>query len=128
MKDILGKVKIMVSEGSSYIILVLMAGFCKFLKFRKDQVVASCPLAERTHKIVNLLAAINTENHISHLFVAEFHYLIVQQNAVGSKGKTEFLIVEFLLLTAVCNQVLYNLPVHKRLAAKEIHLQIVSGT
>jgi len=127
MKNILGEIKIMMSEGSSYIILVLVTGLCKFLKLRKDQIIASCPFAEWAHKIVNFLTAINTEDHISHLFVAEFHYLIVQQNTVGSKGKTEFFIVDFLLLTAVCYQVLNNLPVHKRLAAKEIHLQIVSG-
>ena len=127
MKNILGEIKIMMSEGSSYIILVLVTGLCKFLKLRKNQIIASCPFAEWAHKIVNFLTAINTEDHISHLFVAEFHYLIVQQNTVGSKGKTEFFIVDFLLLTAVCYQVLNNLPVHKRLAAKEIHLQIVSG-
>ena len=32
--------------------------------------------------------------------------------------------MDLLLLSSVCHQVFYNLPVHQRLPAKEIHFQI----
>ena len=35
--------------------------------------------------------------------------------------------MKFLLFSSVFHKILYNLPVHKRLAAKEIHFQILSG-
>ncbi len=76
----------MMSEASSYIILVLIAGLCKFLELRKDQIVASGSFAEWAHKIMYFLTAINTEAHISHFLITEFHYFIIQQNAVGGKG------------------------------------------
>ena len=117
----------MMSKGSSYIILVLISGFCKLLELRHNKIIAAGTFAERAHEIMNLLAAVNTEDHISHLFVAEFHYLIIEQDAVGGKGKTEFFIMDFLLLAAICYQVFYNLPVHKRLAAEKVNLQIVPG-
>ena len=36
--------------------------------------------------------------------------------------------MKLLLLSSIFHKILYNLPVHKRLATKEIHFQILSGT
>ena len=36
--------------------------------------------------------------------------------------------MDLLLLSSVCNQVFYYLPVHQRLPAKEIHFQISSAS
>ncbi len=44
MKNILGEIQIVVGKGSSYVILVLVSGLCKFLKLRQNQIIASLPL------------------------------------------------------------------------------------
>ena len=117
----------MVSKSSSYIIVVLISGFRKFLEFRHDQIIASGALAERSHIVVYLFTAVYTENNIGHFAIAEFHYLIIKKNAVGCKCKAEFLIMKLFLLSSIFHQIFYHLPVHQRLAAKKIHLQVSSG-
>ena len=59
MQNILREIKIMMSKGSSYIILVLISGFRKFLKFRHDQIIASCTLTERAHVVMNFFSTVH---------------------------------------------------------------------
>ena len=82
MKHILGEIKIMVGKSTSYIILVLISGFCKLLELRHDQVIASCTFSEWTHVIMYFLTSVHTEYNVAHLFIAEFHYFIIQKNSV----------------------------------------------
>ena len=115
-------------KGTTHIILVLISGFCKFLEFRNNQIVASCTFTEWSHVVMNLFTSIYTENNISHFFVAEFHNFVIEKYTVCCQCKTEFLIVQLLLLSSVCHQILDNLPVHQRLSSEEIDFQILSGT
>ena len=116
------------SKGTSHIIFILISGLRKLLEFRNDQIIASCPLAERTHKIMYFLTAIHTENHIPHLTITELHDFIIEKHSIRCECETEFLIMKLFLLSSVCNQVFDYLPVHQRFPSKEIHLQILSGT
>jgi hypothetical protein len=60
MKNILGKIKIMMGKGSSYIILVLISGLRKFLEFRHDQIITSCTFTERAHVIMDFFSSVHT--------------------------------------------------------------------
>ena len=126
MQNVIGEIKIMMSKSTSYIILVLISGFCEFLEFRNDQVIASGSLAERTHEVMDFLTAIYAENNISHLTVTELHHFVVEKDTIRGKCETELLIMKFLLFSSVGNQVLDHLPVHQRLTAKEINFQVSS--
>ena len=118
----------MMGKSTSHIILVLVSGFCKFLEFRHDQVIASGTFSEWTHIVMNFLTSVHTQYYVRHLFITEFHNFIIQKYSVCGQCETEFLIMKLFLLSAVFYQVFYNLPVHQRLAAKEIHFQVSSGT
>ena len=114
-------------KGSSHIIVILISGFRKFPEFRHDQIIASGAFAEWSHVVVYLFTAVHAENNIGHLTITELHYLIIKKNTVGGKSKSEFLVMKLFLLSSVSDQIFYNLPVHQRLAAKKIHLQVSSG-
>ena len=58
--NILGKIKIMMGKGSSYIILVLISGLRKFLEFRHDQIITSCTFTERAHVIMDFFSSVHT--------------------------------------------------------------------
>ena len=77
---------------------------------------------------MHFFSSVNTEHYVAHLFVHKLLYLIIQKHTVGCQCKTEILVVDLLLLTSVSNQILYYLPVHKRLSTEEIHFQISSVT
>ena len=113
---------------TTHIILVLISGFRKFLEFRNDQIITSSSFAERSHIIMNFFTSVHTENNISHFFITELHNFIIEKNTVRCQCKTEFFIMEFLLLSSVCHQVFDNLPVHQRLSSEEIHFQVLSGS
>ena len=125
MEHILGKIQVVVGEGPPDIIFFLMTAVRKFLKFRHDQVVAPFSISERPHPVVDFLPAIQAENHVPHLLIAEIHDLAIQEHAIGGEGEAEFLVMELLLLPAILHQVFYDLPVHQRLSPKEIHLKIL---
>ena len=60
MKYICCKIRIVVCECTTHIIFVLMSALCKFLELWNDQIITSCPFAERTHLIMNFLSSIDT--------------------------------------------------------------------
>ena len=75
------------------------------------------------------LAPVQRQHHIAHLPVGKVDHIIVDEQAIGGKGKAKVLIMEFLLLPTIGHQPLAHIPVQQRLAAKEIHLQIpAAGT
>ena len=127
MKHILCKIQIIPGKGSPYLIPLLITAVSKFPELGHHQIVASLSVPEGTHPVMNLFSSIQAQYHISHLFVAEFHDLIIEQHTIGGQRKTEIFIVNLLLLSSVFYQILYHLPVHQRLTAKEIHLQILTA-
>ena len=124
MQNILAEIKVIPSESSSHIIIILIPAFGRFLELGNNQLIASLSIPERTHLVMNPLPAVNAQNHIAHFPIGKFHYLVIQEHAVGGQGKPKLLIMKLLLLSAVSHQILYYLPVHQRLTAKEVYLQI----
>ena len=114
-------------KGASGIILVLVTALGPSLELRHNEIITSCSFTERSHMVMDFFSSIDTHNHISHFFVAEFHNFIIYQDTIGRKGKTEIFIMDFFLLSSVCHQIFDHLPVHQRLAAKEIHFQVSSA-
>ncbi len=129
MKHIFGKIQVIVGKSSPHIVFFLISALCKFLKFRYYQIIAACPFSERPHSVVYLFAPVNAQHHICHFLIGKFHDFIIQQYTVGSQGKPEILIVNFLLLSSICYQLLYHLKIHQRFTAEKVHFQVpaVSG-
>ena len=59
-----------------------------------------------------------------HLAVAELRYLVVEQDTVSGEGEAEVLARVLLYGARVGDEVLYDLPVHERFAAEEVHLEV----
>lgn len=118
----------MPGKRSPHIIFILISALGKFLKLGKYQIIASGSLREGPHIVMHFLTSVNTQHHIAHLTVAEFHHFVIQGNSIGCQGETEILVVDLLLFSSVTHQIFDNLPVHQRLTAEEIHLQIPPGT
>ena len=77
--------------------------------------------------VVDLFAAIQTQNDVVALLVAEIDHIVIDQHTVGGHGKAEVLVVDLLLLTAVGHQLFDHVKVHQRFAAEEVHFQIAAG-
>ena len=75
--------------------------------------------------VIDFLTAVQRKDDVMHFLVAEFRYLIVQEDAVCRKGEADILIVELFLLSSVCNELLYDIPVHERLAAEEVDIKVL---
>ena len=131
MKNIRCKIQIIMRKSAADIILFSerFPECGELLELRHDQIVAAFSAAEGTHMIMDLPASVQAHDDVVHLPVAEFHNLIVQQHAVGRDGKTEMLVMALLKLPAVGNQIFDDLPVHERLPAEKVHLEVpaVSG-
>ena len=124
MDHILGKIRVIVRICASHIIIHLVPALGCLLIFRKDLVIAALPAPVGTHQVMDLFSAVYAEYQICHLLIRKLHDFIIEQHAVGGQRKAEFLMVRLLQRPAVSDQVFYHLPVHKRLPAEEIHLQI----
>ena len=53
---------------------------------------------------MDFLAAVQAQNDIVALLVAEINDIVVDEHAVGGHGEAEILVVDLLLLTAVGHQ------------------------
>ena len=76
---------------------------------------------------MDLLAAVQGQDHVVHLLVAELGDLVIQQHAVGGEGEAEVLVVDGLQGAGVPDQLLDHVPVHEGLAAEEVHFQVHPG-
>ena len=74
---ILGKIQIISCKCTSNVVLLLITALCQLLELRNNQVIASLAVSERTHPVVDFPASVQAQNHIAHLFIAEFHNLVV---------------------------------------------------
>ena len=77
--------------------------------------------------VVDLFAAIQTQNDVVALLVAEIDHIVIDQHTVGGHGKAEVLVVDLLLLTAVSHQLFDHIKVHQRFAAKKVHFKVAAG-
>ena len=129
MEDVIGKVRIVMGEGSPHVVALVSPLFHKALELGHDHVIAAVSRIVLPETVMDLLAAIQGQHHVVHLFITEVDNLVVQQHAVGGQGETEVLPVLLLDASGIGHQLLHHLPVHKGLSAEEIHFQIspVSG-
>ena len=127
VEDVVGEVHVVVGEGPAHIIAQIAPFFHKTLEFGDNDVIAANPGEVFPQAVVDLFPAVQAEDDVVHLLVAELRHLIVQQDAVGGQGEAEILVVDGLLGAGVGHQVFHHLPVHQRLTAEEVHLQIDAG-
>ena len=111
----------------------LISHLSELQELGKDEVVTALPFSERPHSVMNFFSAVNGENHIVHLPVAEFHDFIIKKHAVGRQSKTELLrsdcvLGRFLKGSAVGNKFLHDFPVHEWLTAEKVHLKVRAHT
>ena len=124
-----GKVRIEVGIGAPHIVVLLPSGVCKPLEFIQDQIITALAVAAHPQPVMGNLAPVQRQHHIAHLPVGKVDHIIVDQQAVGGKGKAKVLIMELLLFPAIGHQPLAHIPVQQGLTAKEVHFQIpAAGT
>ena len=109
---ILGKIQVISCKCTSNVVLLLITALCQLLELRNDQIIASFSVTERAHLVIYFFSSVKTDDNVVHLFVHELLNFIIQKNSVCCKCETEMLVMKFLLLSSVSNQVFDNLPVH----------------
>ena len=77
MQDILREIQIVMGKGSTHIVFFLMSAVRELLELRYDQIIRSCPLAERSHAVMDFFSAVDTQDHIAHLLIGKFHDVII---------------------------------------------------
>ena len=58
MQDIVGKIQIIAGKRSPHIVPLLVSALCQFLELGNDQVITSLSIAEGTHTVIDILAAV----------------------------------------------------------------------
>ena len=76
---------------------------------------------------MDLLPAVQAQNHVAHFLVAEVDDILVDEHAVGGQGEAEVLPRLLLDAAGIGHQLLDHVKVHQRLAAEEVHFQILPG-
>ena len=93
-----------------------------------NQIIAALAVGRWAHPVVYFRAAVDGDDDVVHLAVEKFDHLIVQIYAVGRGGKLEALMVLFLQFAPVSDDLPDRREVEQRLAAEEIHLEVVAGS
>ena len=125
---ILRKIQIVSGEGTADVMLLVSAIRYKPLCLLENHIVRTLAVDRGTERIMDFFAPIQADDDIVHLPVDEIDAFVVQRNAVCGHGKVDLLTEPLFLLAAICDDLLANIKVHERLAAKEIDLQMLSGT
>ena len=124
MEEVVREVGVVVRVGASHVIALVPARGDKALEVRHDALVAAVSGDVYPEAVVDLLAAVEGEDDVVHLAVAELRYLVVEQDTVSGEGEAEVLARVLLYGARVGDEVLYDLPVHERFAAEEVHLEV----
>ena len=124
MEEVVREVGVVVRVGASHVIALVPARGDKALEVRHDALVAAVSGDVHAEAVVDLLAAVEGEDDVVHLAVAELRYLVVEQDTVSGEGEAEVLARVLLYGARVGDEVLYDLPVHERFAAEEVHLEV----
>ena len=124
VEDVLGEIHVVVGEGAPDVVALSAPGLHQLLELGHDDVVAALVPGGPPQPVVDLLPAIQAQHHVVHLPVGEVDDVVVDEHAVGGEGEAEALVVDLLLLPAVGHQALDHVPVHQRLSAEEVHLQV----
>ena len=124
--NVVGEIGIAMSERAAHIIILAAARFDEFLKFRHDYIVTSHVAYRLAKVVIDFLSSVKAEHDVVHLFVGKFDHVVVNEHAVGGERKAEIFAVFFFNRTRVCNKIFDDLPIHKRLSAEKVHLEIAA--
>ncbi|MPM73476.1 hypothetical protein SDC9_120456 [bioreactor metagenome] len=92
----------------------------------ENDVERTLSVDRRAQRIVYLFSPIQADDDIMHLAVDERDLLVVKRDAVGGNRKMDDLIIFFLQLAPIGDQLFADRPVHQRFAAEEVNLQMLS--
>ena len=124
MEKVLREVRVGVGKGSPHVIIFPATGRHQLLELGYNPVIAAVSRIIHPSPVVDLLPAIQGQHHIAHLPVGKVDHVVVNQHTVRGKSEAEVLPSFFLHASGISHQTLDHVPVHQRLAAKEIHLQV----
>ena len=124
MEYVVGEIGVGVCEGATHVVVFATAGLNNLFEFRDNFIIAAVSGKVHAGQVVDFLPAVQAENHIAHFAVGEIDNIIIDENAVCCQSKSEILAVYLFLLSGICHELFYNIPVHKGLTAKEVHFKI----
>ena len=127
VEDVVGEVGVEVGVGAAHVVALVAALPDELLELGHDGVIAAVARVVLAEAVVDLLAAIEAQDDIVALLVAEVDHILVDQHPVGGHGEAEVLVVDLLLLAAVGHQLLHHLKVHQRLTTEEIDFEVAAG-
>ena len=127
VEDVVGKVGVEMGVGAAHVVVLIAALLDELLELGHDGIIAAAARVILAEAVVDLLAAVQAQNDIVALLVAEVDDIVVDEHAVGGHGEAEILVVDLLLLTAVGHQLFDHIEIHQRLTAKEIDFEVAAG-
>ena len=127
VQNILQKVRVGVGEGAPHIVVLPVAGSHQLLELGNDLLPAAVSGVVHAVAVVNLLAAVQTQHHVAHLTIGEVDHVNIDEHTVCGQRKAEIFAPLLFHTAGILHQLLHHVPVHQRLAAEEVYLQIVTG-
>ena len=124
MEYVVGKVGISVGKGAAHIVIFAAPRLNEPAELGHYAVIAAIARIIYTGGVIYLLAAVQGQHHIAHLPIAELYDLVVDEHAVGGEGEAEVLAPFLLYAAGIIHKPLNHVPVHQRLTAEEVHLEI----
>ena len=124
VEQVLRKVRIGMGKGAAHIIVLVASGLYQLLELRHNALVAAIACIVHPQPVMNFLAAIQRQHHIAHFPVGEVDHVIVDEHTVCGQRKAEIFAPLLFHTAGILHQLLHHVPVHQRLTAEEVHLQI----
>ena len=126
MEYIVSKIGVFMGIRAAHIVAPAAAFFHKSLKIGHYSVIAAVSGIVPPEVVVHFFSAVKAKHHVVHFPVQKIGHVVVKQDTVCSKGKAEILALFLFNASCICHQLLYDLKVHKRLAAEKIDLKVFS--
>ena len=79
--------------NTTHVVILLVPGIRQALELLDNFIISSFPGLCMSHEIMDFLPAVQAQNHVSHLLVAEIDDFIIDQQSVCGEGKIKFLVV-----------------------------------
>ena len=124
VEQVLRKVRIGMGKGAAHIIVLVASGLYQLLELRHDALIAAVACIVHPQPVMDLLAAIQRQHHIAHFPVGEVDHVIIDEHTVCGQRKAEIFAPLLFHTAGILHQLLHHVPVHQRLTAEEVHLQI----
>ena len=124
VEQVLRKVRIGMGKGAAHIIVLVAPGLYQLLELRHNALIAAVACIVHPQPVMDLLTAIQRQHHIAHFPVGEVDHVIVDEHTVCGQRKAEIFAPLLFHTAGILHQLLHHVPVHQRLTAEEVHLQI----